>query len=394
MNESRELHFRVDESFGLLLTQIAREHLIYNHNPEKALAAIEDSFYGDVPRELTLAIIKGDMIVMVDEEQQQFIVTQFDADIHPHLGYEKLDVKGWVERQQTEIRENSQHLETVLREQSIKTKYKTVKVEFSYEQVLKFIAGSNEEMLEELQDNADISSLANIIESTKLYFEKTAKIVSTIEILAKWYPEEFENVRYSTCLEFLGKANMQFSNLITSGLYDADDLEDGLQEYVEAAQNVIKALDEGLKPVNIMDKYSAGWLAPNGDFYGLNGEISLMLHNQIADALQEQGMIPMYEDEEDEKLDIKLNPDSWLEQHGWAKIHDNNINFIGSNALSLYHKPVVYLTPIQIKKIYEYGQICCDGKLLMGWRREFISAPRWRDWIEADPQTVHNKYFE
>jgi hypothetical protein len=99
------------------------------------------------------------------------------------------------------------------------------------------------------------------------------------------------------------------------------------------------------------------------------------------------GYDSMYEDEEDEKLDIKLNPDSWLEQHGWAKIHDNNINFIGSNALSLYHKPVVYLTPIQIKKIYEYGQICCDGKLLMGWRREFISAHA-ESWMRRPRQYI------
>ena len=87
-HEVQELHFRVGETAGLLLTQIAWEHLLYNYNPNKALAAIEDSFGGEVPRELTLAIIKGDMIILVDVEDQMFNVTSFLEGIHEKLGYE------------------------------------------------------------------------------------------------------------------------------------------------------------------------------------------------------------------------------------------------------------------------------------------------------------------
>jgi hypothetical protein len=45
-----------------------------------------------------------------------------------------------------------------------------------------------------------------------------------------------------------------------------------------------KIVSEGIKPVEITDGYNAGWLAPDGTFYGLNGTIANMLHNQIADA--------------------------------------------------------------------------------------------------------------
>ncbi len=40
-----------------------------------------------------------------------------------------------------------------------------------------------------------------------------------------------------------------------------------------------------LKPVEITEGYDAGWLSPDGDFYGLNRSVGNMLHLNIAERL-------------------------------------------------------------------------------------------------------------
>jgi hypothetical protein len=54
---------------------------------------------------------------------------------------------------------------------------------------------------------------------------------------------------------------------------------------------------------------NAGYFAPDGKYYGLNGTKANFLHIKIADLLQQQGIIPK---------DCNT-PDRWLEEHGWIK---------------------------------------------------------------------------
>ena len=138
--------------------------------------------------------------------------------------------------------------------------------------------------------------------------------------------------------------------------FSLDAPEDNVQKYIDAAMEIDAVMSKGIEPVNIMDNYSAGWLSPEGLYYGLNGEIANMLHNQIADALKEQGIVLNDEDS---------NPDAWLEQHGWVKIHGNNINFAGCCNVRI-GKQNVDLTPMQIKKIYEYCALCHNGIVKAG----------------------------
>ena len=44
--KTRKVHFTLGESAGQLIVSIAREHLIYSLNPDKALKAIKDSLVG------------------------------------------------------------------------------------------------------------------------------------------------------------------------------------------------------------------------------------------------------------------------------------------------------------------------------------------------------------
>ena len=323
------------------------------------------------------------MIILVDVEDQMFNVTSFIEGIHEKLGYEKLDIVEWIERQQREIRQNSQHLQKVLNEQRVKAKYSKIRVDFTYDQILKFITGDDEVMLDNLRDEFEINALAGLVQSCKMYFEKAMKIEAVIGVLNKWYPEECANVKESTSLYYLNQANNELNKLLTLDLVDVAKTEDNVREFVEAAQEIDRVLSEGIKPVDIMENWSAGWLAPNGDYYALNGEIANMLHNQIADALVEAGIVPEEE----------LNPDAWLEQQGWVKIHDSNVQFAGCLNVRIGKKNVD-LTPIQIKKIYEYGALCHGGAIKAGWRMEQVSAIRFKDMAQTDLEGLYKKYFE
>lgn len=117
-----------------------------------------------------------------------------------------------------------------------------------------------------------------------------------------------------------------------------------------------------LKPVEITEGYDAGWLSPDGEFYGLNGDAGNLLHLNIAERLLASKKIPVKE---------MRNPDRWLEENGWVKVHHDWILFSGS----FYGKT---LTEAQIDKLYRYGQACCKGVLLLGTSQKPITAVRLR----------------
>jgi hypothetical protein len=52
------------------------------------------------------------------------------------------------------------------------------------------------------------------------------------------------------------------------------------------------------------------------------------------------------------------------------------------------------MTEIQIQKIYEYGQKCWDGSLKVGWKMQPMSAVRFKDLMESNPDALNKDYFE
>ena len=84
-----------------------------------------------------------------------------------------------------------------------------------------------------------------------------------------------------------------------------------------------------------MDGYDAGWLSPEGDFYGGNGETSNMIHlniaNQIFNASGNPIAVKMQNDGISEFGGVD-SPDYWLEKNGWIKIHHEDCygSFIGN----------------------------------------------------------------
>lgn len=96
----------------------------------------------------------------------------------------------------------------------------------------------------------------------------------------------------------------------------------------------------GIVEKNIMDGYDAGWLSPDGKFYGENGPTSNMIHLSIAECLKKNN----------------LNGDRELENEGWIKIHDDEVYgcFIGELKPSSDFPFAYCPTEIQVKMICDY----------------------------------------
>ena len=103
-------------------------------------------------------------------------------------------------------------------------------------------------------------------------------------------------------------------------------------------------------PVNIMDGYDAGWLSPDGNFYGMNGDTSEMLHMQLESTLSVfTEKVPDVKNESND-TEWKLN------RLGWFKIHHDEVyRYSGVG--------VPAPTDIQIKMICDYIDKYYNGVL-------------------------------
>ena len=382
------VHFRVGQDFGAMLMSIAQEHLTERNNPVQALKTITDSLHG-CPTDLAVQILKGDVVLLVDEETQT--VSPVERTEALDKLFPKVDVMYFMESRAANIKLHGGNILDGLRglQVHIAKNHGYFDMSFKYEDIFKFIAGDNEALLEELRDNREIDGISTMFEVTKRFCEEALKVQNTMEWLMQTCDEFKDFKAYERYLVLRGEVIDTLDD-VTSYLnktlkldFSLEEPEDNVQKYIDSAREIDEVLSEGIKPVDIMSNYSAGWLAPNGDYYALNGEIANMLHNQIADALVEAGIVPKEE----------LNPDAWLEQQGWVKIHDSNVQFAGCLNVRIGKKNVD-LTPIQIKKIYEYGALCHNGIIKAGWRMEQVSAVRFRDMAEANPEGLYKKYFE
>ena len=224
--------------------------------------------------------------------------------------------------------------------------------------------------------------------------------------LSKWEKILYYTVQYNKLIKMLHKEYMNFENtylfLIDNGfinkpsriehmiemaievLWKFSDTSTGyyhplcntgLYEYKEKLSNDLVKTKFGKEfaqnniiKKDIMDGYDAGWLSPDGEFYGENGETSSMIHMNIAEQIFNASggkyAIAMMKDGVD--IMSTNSPEQWLTSHGWIKIHHNDCygSFIGRrDEEPTKDYPYPYCpTDIQIKMICDYIDKYYNGK--------------------------------
>ena len=211
------------------------------------------------------------------------------------------------------------------------------------------------------------NKLIKILHKEYMNFENTYLFLVENEFIEK--PSRIEHM-FEMVVEVLWKfsdtSTDYYHPLCNTGLYEyKEKLSDDLMKTKfgkEFAQN-------GIIKKDIMDGYDAGWLSPDGEFYGANGETSSMIHMNLAEQIFNAPCniyaVRMAKDGVSINSGIE-SPEYWLEKHGWIKIHHNDCygSFIGHrNEEPTPDYPFPYNpTDIQIKMICDYADKFYGGK--------------------------------
>lgn len=402
--ESGVCRFTIGEDLGVRLMEIAMEHLTERNNPVQALKTITDSLIG-CPTELAVKILKGDVVLWVDVKNQDVIPmkrTEMYGKLVADKIFPKVDPCYWIEKRHQDIETHGENLIQGFKylQTEIRKNNKCFTVDFPYDDIFKFVSGKDESILEYLRDNyCEVDAIANLIETTKKYVEFSMSIQSTMDWMVNTFDEFSNPILYA---EYNGKKG-DCSQMLTDVMFVMKETlnfefemwnveeNDSVTKYIESAKEIDAIVEKGIEPVDMMSNWSAGWLAPNGDYYGLNGEIANMLHIQIATALQEISLIPIKNNDGDDLVDV--NADAWLEQQGWAKIHGANVQFAGCLNKNLGSKNV-NLTKAQIEAICKYIAGCHNGVVKLGWRLTPTSIAKFEMLANDNPEHLNKTYFE
>lgn len=348
------LTFTIGKGFGRMLTNIAWEKLTDKLNPREAVELITKSLPG-CTEGMAVDILDGKIILREDELTQEVLGESGPGG----------RLWEWISEQRIHLEEEAK--EWVKSLEGIRQAIADAggKFEFTvrYPELVSYISGDKDAGLLDNPHSDAVEQIKGAVEGATNFFVKVSEVYEVIV----WMCDALNTSRVILPDPILSMHTILDSLMcsdpeVEASIRKQDFQKQRLSEWMENEKKIEEYHQTELKPVEITEGYDAGWLSPDGDFYGLNGSVGNMLHLNIAERLLASKKIPVKE---------MRNPDRWLEENGWVKIHHDWILFSGS----FYGKT---LTEIQIDKLYHYGNVCHKGVLLLGTSQEPITATRLR----------------
>jgi hypothetical protein len=359
------LTFTIGKGFGQMLQRIAWERLTEKLSPRAAVEIITQSLPG-CTEGMAVDILDGKIILGEDEATQEVTGT-------PGAGGKFND---WIREQRIHLEEEAK--EWVKSLEGIRQEIADAggKFEFTvrYPELVSYISGCEDAGLLDNPHSGTVEQIKGVVKGANGFFVRVGEVYEVIV----WMCDALNTSRVLFTDSIL-RVRTILDSLMTVDPEEASIRKQNFQkqrlsEYMENEMKIEEYHKTELKPVEIIEGYDAGWLSPDGEFYGLNGSTGNMLHLNIAERLLASKRIPVKE---------MRNPDRWLEENGWVKVHHDWILFSGP----FFGKT---LTDVQIDKLYRYGQACCKGVLLLGTSQEPITAVRLR----ATEPLMLNKLLE
>lgn len=372
------------QSFGEILLEIAQTS-IQNGNPEKAIKIYTESLHG-FTEDYVIRLLKNEFVLITSEDKVSVELTD-NKDIRACNKENVIVWYSWLKYKLNDIIEIVKSLNGIKRDFNECTHASILDYDINepviqyfgkevaravgiHNIAAKLIAGDSFSNLASNGENI-WGELVEKVESHKgekyqeaLYF--IVRYVELIRVLHKMY------LCFIKSYSFLRKNNLanrptfiedkleavletltNFAN--TSKGYYHPMCNTKLYKYKEQIDDDILSTDfgkeyrrYGIIEKNIMDGYDAGWLSPDGVFYGDNGPTSSMIHLRIAEILNKGDW----------------NGDRILEEKGWIKIHGNEVygTFIGISSTEDFSHPYCP-TEIQIKMVCDYIDKFYNGKM-------------------------------
>ena len=399
------VHFTLGENFGKVLTQIAIEKL-YDFDILGALSTFSESL--GCSKEVSLKILLGNYILTVEDQDKCLCSAIPKEDIEVD-DYPKIDFPS-LQRKLLELFQDQRDLEyeTVFENfhfsiREIEEKlYLNQKIEFEgsyldllpiegielsgefeieYRQLISLILSDQKDAIEFLNDSRSrnhyiYEDACYIIDKVKEITLKKENIIQTAEFIETYWPDHKYRLKRGI-KDYIDRINdfLNFTNNALQGrVEELDEPINILEKHINSALEIDKVL-KNFGPSKITDKYKAGWLAPDGTFFGLNGEVSNYLHITLADAIFKYYEWP---DPEDQSKDYAL------ESRGFVKIQESKILFTGYSMVLRR----IGITKRQIDKVCEYGKACYDGKLTFGFKENIISVDEFENYDDSELEKI------
>lgn len=348
------LTFTIGKGFGQMLQRIAWERLTEKLSPMAAVEIITQSLPG-CTEGMAVDILDGKIILGEDEATQEVTGT-------PGAGGKFND---WIREQRIHLEEEAKEWVGVLERLRQTIADAGGKFEFSvrYPELISYLSGDKDAGLLDYPRSNVVEEIKGTVEGAKNFFVKVSEVYEVIV----WMCDALNMSRVILPDPILSMHTILDSLMcsdpeVEASIRKQDFQKQRLSEFMENEMKIEEYHKTELEPVEITEGYDAGWLSPDGDFYGLNGSTENLLHLNIAERLLAFKKIPVKE---------MRNPDRWLEENGWVKVHHDWILFSGS----FYGKT---LTEAQIEKLYRYGQVCHRGVSRLGTAQTQITAVRLR----------------
>lgn len=138
-------------------------------------------------------------------------------------------------------------------------------------------------------------------------------------------------------------------------------LKERIKDNIFTTEWGIEHFKYGILKKNIDDGYDAGWLSPDGVFYGDCGDTSSMIHMNLADRMFKK----LFSKNDLKKNDLLFggteDPEQYLTRNEWIKIHNNEIfgTFMNDPDEEYSYCP----TKKQISEICRYADLNWHGKI-------------------------------
>jgi len=372
---SKILNMRLGENFCETLAQAAREKILYDFDIDAGCKIFEDAL--GCSREQALQMIDGSKYALYVADDGVNVMMCEREELPSGKTYEAFDAKShtdlWKKQIVREAREIIKSFQRIYNTLSSPNKrvWLTFPVDVKAEDIIEAIVN---ERPEDLKDHLYNKLLDYIGSEHDKDLSKIGRLASHLKFALSWMEDASAKIRTiqdmkvngllhigdTKCSEYLEDApnyvtevfDVSNSIIIRTKTYSPEESFNSLlDEYFEAEKKIRTELKYTIWPADITKKYDAGWLSPKGQYFGLNGTVANMLHIQLADKLYEQGFIP----QNDETKEL-LQKDTWLEENGWVRIHDNEIGFWPTDNM---REP----TDLQLKKLIEYARAHYRGNL-------------------------------
>lgn len=366
------VNFTIGDGFGIRIMQIAQEHLLYLLDPIKAIDAITGSFVG-MTVEYALKILSGEVIVEVADNG--YVNTRPRND-ETDFEYPELNAVSWYKDEFKAIGDDGRTLYRLLDEclRGMVNCDGRVEVEIEYSVLLKYFSINDpEELLEVIKEQTEYDYIVSLISASVKYLKRTYQVWGVMKFLEESYPCEV-NSRNGCSLGKHDIVNMLAAklNMLTNLNIDFlkerySEIDAPLMNHIKAEVDIRKELEKQIEPLPFEEKRCSGWISPKGEWFGLDGEVSNLLHITLAEMIRKKLLA-------ESDVDIGQNPYNWLESNGWAKITGNWVLFDGYSTFGDRVKHS--LTEEQKAFINAYCNAHYKGVVCPGYTKQAIPSVR------------------